>query len=124
MSRTILVRHREVEVVTALKAILIVIVIASLVASCWRTPPVSPELSFRTTYNGVARSCTALVFNSNGVQIMEVSSDISGNGYIPEIQPGAYTIKFKDAQGKLYPAVRAVTVAARCLQNLDVELTK
>jgi hypothetical protein len=106
---------------TALKPLLIIAVIALLVVSCEQTPA---ELNFRTTLSGVTKGSTAMIFNAKGAQIMEVSSDINGNGYVSEMKPGTYTIKFKDAQGTQYAAVRTVTLKPGDTATLIVELTE
>lgn len=104
---------------TAFKPLLVFAVFALLVVSCEQQPA---ELNFRTSVGGVTKGSTAMVINSKGLQILEVSTDISGNGYISDIKPGTYTIKFKDATGTLYPAVRTVTLAPGDMQTLIVEL--
>jgi hypothetical protein len=106
---------------TALKPLLIIAVIALLVVSCEQAPA---ELNFRTTYGGQTKGSTAMIFNAKGAQIMEISSDINGNGYVSEMKPGTYTIKFKDAQGSPYAAVRTVTLVPGDTATLIVELTE
>jgi hypothetical protein len=104
---------------TALKPLLVIAVVALLVVSCEQQ---SCEMNFRTTLGGTTKGSTAMVINSKGLQILEVSTDIAGNGYINEIKPGTYTIKFKDATGNMYAAVRTVTLAPGDTKTLIVEL--
>lgn len=104
---------------TALRPLLVFLVIALFAASCETAPC---ELNFRTSYGGNVKGSTAMIFNSQGRQVMEVSSDINGNGYIKEIKAGTYTVKFKDATGAIYPAVRTVTLKPGDIETLIVEL--
>jgi ABC-type Fe3+-hydroxamate transport system substrate-binding protein len=104
---------------TAFKPLLVIAVFALFIVSCEQQ---AAEMNFRTTLGGVTKGSTAMIINSKGLQILEVSTDISGNGYINEIKPGTYTVKFKDATGNMYPAVRTVTLAPGDTQTLIVEL--
>jgi hypothetical protein len=103
----------------AIYTMLWVLVLAAVIASC-EQPPAS--LNFRTTLNGQGTGCTAMVYNDKGNQIMEIPSDLGGVGYINEIKPGTYTVKFKDTSGNMYPVVKEVTLVPGDQQTLEVDL--
>jgi hypothetical protein len=105
----------------ALWPVVVLVLMAIIAASCEVEPA---ELNFRCTLNGQQKGCSAMVFNEAGAQVQEVPSEISGIGYIKDLKPGKYTIKFKDVSGTQYPAVAEVTLAPGDLQTLTIELSQ
>jgi hypothetical protein len=104
----------------ALWPVVALVLFALIAASCEVQPA---ELNFRCTLNGQPKGCQVMVFNETGAQIQEVPSEISGIGYIKDLKPGKYTLKFKDVKGTMYPAVTEVTLIPGDLQTIDVELS-
>lgn len=102
--------------------IALVAIVALLVVSCLGQE--NGEISFNAVRQGQPTGCTAELFNSKGVKLQEVSSDPGGVGYIKDLVPGTYTLKFKDNQGNYYAAVRTVTLDAgesMPLTNVDLD---
>jgi hypothetical protein len=100
--------------------IALVAIVALLVVSCLGQE--NAEISFNATRQGQPTGCTAELFNAKGVKLQEVSSDPGGVGYIKELVPGTYTLKFKDNRGNYYDAVRTVTVDAGESMPIMVDL--
>jgi hypothetical protein len=105
----------------ALWPVVAFVLFAFIAASCEVQPA---ELNFRCSLNGQPKGCQVMVFNDSGAQVQEIASEISGIGYIKDLKPGKYTLKFKDVRGTQYPAVREITLAPGDLQTIDVELSQ
>jgi hypothetical protein len=65
-----------------------------------------------------------LIDNASGAQMYQINVNASGNGYQPSMQPGRYIVKFANAAGTPYPAVRVVTLQPGDTLTLIVELTQ
>lgn len=91
--------------------------------SCFDPPP--GEVSLVSVKNGKPAVCAVQVFNEQGNQIQQASSNFDGVVYISNLKPGTYTLKFMDNQKNMYPAVRVINVRADDSVVLgDVELTE
>jgi|GEM_PF-2450951 len=89
-------------------ALMLVVFVAVSVVGCFDPEP--SEVSIIATMNGEPQGVTVQVFNSKGLQIQEVSTDWNGIGYISQLAPGTYTLKFLDKSGGLYPAERTINL--------------
>jgi hypothetical protein len=82
------------------------------------------EIGVSAFKSGRQQGCTILMYNADGKQTDQVSTDFGGVGYIKNIKPGTYTLKFMDNQNNFYPAVKLVTVSAGGSHPVRVELTE
>lgn len=103
-------------------ALTLVCVLAVSLTGCFDPEPC--EISVIATKNGEPQGVTVQVFNSKGKQIQEVSTDWNGVGYIKQLQPGTYTLKFLDKQGGYHPAEKIVTVDPGESLPVPIELTE
>jgi len=90
--------------------------------SCFDPEP--SEISIIASLNGKRQGCTVQVFNSQGKQIQAESTDWHGIGYIKQLAPGTYTLKFVDNQGNEYPAVKVITLRPGDSAPVEVELSE
>lgn len=107
------------------RALTIIALMAFLVVgllSCFDPEP--SEISIIATLNGKRQGCTVQVFNSAGKQIQQESTDWNGIGYIKQVAPGSYTLKFIDNQGNPYPAVKTITLKPGDSAPVQVELSE
>lgn len=86
--------------------------------------PEPSEISIIATLNGERQGCTVQVFNEQGKQIQQESTDWGGIGYVKQLKPGTYTLKFIDNSGTYYPAERVVTLRPGDSQPVEVELSE
>jgi hypothetical protein len=86
--------------------------------------PEPSEISIIATLNGQRQGCTVQVFNEAGKQIQQESTDWGGIGYVKQLKPGKYTLKFIDNHGNSYPAVKVVTLRPGDSQPVEVELSE
>ena len=100
---------------------LVVFTVACL-TSCFDPEPA--ELSVMTQQNGRRRSCTVMVFNSQDKQIQEVPTDNNGVGYVKQLVPDTYTLKFKDISGNMYDAVVTVEIEGGDSMPMAIDLDK
>jgi hypothetical protein len=109
-----------------MKSSMIAILVACLVlglTSCFDPEP--GEVSLVSVKNGKPAVCAVQVFNNQGNQIQQESSNFDGVVYISDLKPGTYTLKFMDNHKNMYPAVRVVKVRADDSVWLgNVELTE
>jgi hypothetical protein len=109
-----------------MRRILTAIALAAFVAvgllSCFDPEP--SEISIIAMLNGERQGCTVQVFNSAGKQIQQESTDWHGIGYIKQLAPGTYTLKFIDNQGNQYPAEKIVTLRPGESSPVEVELSE
>lgn len=103
-------------------AIALVALMAAGVLGCFDPEP--SEISIIATLNGERQGCTVQVFNSAGKQIQEESTDWHGIGYIKQLAPGTYTLKFIDNQRNLYPAQKVVSLKPGASMPVQVELSE
>ena len=82
------------------------------------------EIGISAFKSGRQQGCTVLLYNTIGKQIDQVSTDFGGVGYIKNVKPGTYTLKFMDNQKNFYPAVKLVTISAGDSFPVRVELTE
>ena len=97
-------------------------VVMGVIASC--ADPEPSEISVITSFNGESRACTCLLFNAKNVQIAEVATDVNGVGYLKQLAPGKYILKFCDTQKTLYPAVVEVSVQGGESLPVKIDLEK
>ena len=100
----------------------VLVVCALLYTSCFDPEP--GEVSVRSTKNGRPQGCVVGVFNAKGNQISENATDTMGIGYIKDVAPGNYTLKFFDTKRKPYNIEMEVSVRPGESVVLDVELTE
>lgn len=100
---------------------LVALVMVSL-AGCFDPEP--SEISIIAKMNGRPQGVTVQVFNSKGLQLQEMSTDWNGIGYIKQLKPGTYTLKFLDTQGNPYPAEKVVTISPGESLPVPVELSE
>jgi hypothetical protein len=103
-------------------ALMLVVFVAVSLTGCFDPEP--SEISIIATMNGERQGVTVQVFNSKGLQIQEVSTDWGGIGYISQLAPGTYTLKFVDKQGGYYPAERTVHLSPGESVPCEVELSE
>jgi len=96
--------------------------VVGFIASCMDEEPC--EISAITSFNGEARACTVLLFNSKGAQIGEIPTDVNGIGYLKQLTAGKYLLKFCDTQRNMYPAEVEVVVSPGESLPVKIDLEK
>jgi hypothetical protein len=103
-------------------AVVLVIFVAVGLLSCFDPEP--SEISIIATLNGERQGCAVQVFNAQGKQIQEESTDWHGIGYVKQLAPGTYTLKFIDNHRNQYPAEVTVTLKPGESKPVQVELSQ
>ncbi len=102
--------------------IVLAVVVVGVLSGCFDQP--TGEISIIATRNGERTGCGVMMFNSKGVQVDQVTTDMQGLVYIKNVKAGSYTLKFVDHQGNLYPAVINVSVDPGEQETVRVDLNK
>jgi len=106
----------------SITAVMLVVLVAAGLLGCFDPEP--SEISIIATLNGERQGCTVQVFNSQGKQIQEESTDWHGIGYVKQLAPGTYTLKFIDNQRNPYPAVKTINLRPGEAKPGQVELSE
>jgi hypothetical protein len=95
---------------------------AATLTGCFDPEP--SEISIIAKLNGERQGCNVQVFNASGKQIQQVSTDWGGIGYIKQLAPGTYTLKFVDNKGNPYPAEKEINLRPGESMPVEVELSE
>lgn len=93
-------------------------------ASCELFDPPMCEVGMHITDKGKNAAVLVQVFNELGRQTQEVASNELGVVYVKRLVAGTWTFKFIGHEGRVYPAVRTISLQAGATAYLPVELTR
>lgn len=95
-----------------------------LAGSCQLFDPPMCEVGMHVTKDG--RDCVCLVqaWNERGRQTQELSTNELGVVYIKRLVAGSWTFKFVGHDGRTYPAVRTIQLAAGATSTITVDVNQ
>jgi hypothetical protein len=107
-----------------MRTIFVTLLLCAMLALASCIDPEPGEISIKATKDGRSQSCSIMILNDKGVQIDEANTDEFGVGYLKDLKPGTYTLKFKDGSGNMYPAEKTVELHAGDSTPVQVELNE